>query len=137
MAELTFSIEQRVLTSVRDGTLPKLAKAWTLDDAGIDGARLIELFESQLLSRQLDLNARRMHTVKQSFYTIGSSGHEGNAAIAAALRLTDPAFLHYRDAAFFIQRSKQLAGYDVTRDLLLSFVASSDDPIAGGRHKVL
>ncbi len=137
MAELTFSIEQRFYRSVRDGALPKIAKPWTLDDAGITGDALIELFESQLLSRQLDLNARRMHAAKQGFYTIGSSGHEGNAAIAAALRLTDPAFLHYRDAAFFIQRSKQLAGYDVTRDMLLSFVASSDDPIAGGRHKVL
>ncbi|HZP13131.1 MAG TPA: thiamine pyrophosphate-dependent enzyme [Nevskiaceae bacterium] len=137
MAELTFSIEQRFYRSVRDNALPNVAQAWTLDDAGITGEQLIALFESQLLSRQLDLNARRMHAAKQGFYTIGSSGHEGNAAIAAALRLTDPAFLHYRDAAFFIQRSKQLAGYDVTRDLLLSFVASSEDPIAGGRHKVL
>src|SRR5437868_366007 len=137
MPELTFPIDLRFCKSVRDGALPRTGTSWSLDDAGLTGAELVELFESQILSRQLDLNARRMQARKEGFYTIGSSGHEGTAAIAKALRLTDPVFLHYRDAAFFIQRSKQLAGYDVTRDLLLSFVASSEDPIAGGRHKVL
>src|SRR4051812_5280044 len=115
MADLVFSIEQRFYRSVRDGALPQVARQWSLEDASITGDELIDLYESQLLSRQLDLNARRMHAAKQGFYTIGSSGHEGTAAIATALRLTDPAFLHYRDAAFFIQRSKQLVGYDVIR----------------------
>ncbi len=71
------------------------------------------------------------------FYTIGSSGHEGNAAIAAAFRLTDMAFLHYRDAAFMIERATKLPGETTAWDMLLSFAASSDDPISGGRHKVL
>ena len=39
------------------------------------------------------------------FYTIGSSGHEGNAGVAAALRLTDPALLHYRSGAFYLARA--------------------------------
>src|SRR5207253_8694925 len=81
MAELTFSIEQRFYASVRAGALPQVAKAWTLEEAGVSGDELVEMFESQLLSRQLDLNARRMHAARQGFYTIGSSGHEGNAAI--------------------------------------------------------
>jgi 2-oxoisovalerate dehydrogenase E1 component len=130
-------LEQRFLRAVRDGTLPRTARAWTLDEAGLAGADLLQLFESQVLSRQLDLHARRLQARKEGFYTIGSSGHEGNAAIARALRVSDPAFLHYRDAPFFIQRSKQVPDFDVVRALLLSFVASSEDPIAGGRHKVL
>ncbi|MDX1705895.1 thiamine pyrophosphate-dependent enzyme [Pseudidiomarina sp.] len=100
-------------------------------------SELFELFESQLASRLLDLQSRLMQAAGQSFYTIGSSGHEGNAAVAKALRVTDPAFLHYRSGAFFIQRAKQLPGTTPLYDMLLSFAASSDDPISGGRHKVL
>lgn len=96
-----------------------------------------QLFESQLQSRLLDLRSRLMQAKGQSFYTIGSSGHEANAAVAAALRSTDPAFLHYRSGAFFIQRSKQVEGQTPLYDLLLSFAASAEDPISGGRHKVL
>src|ERR1044071_9138226 len=137
MADLVFPIDERFRKSVRDGNLPRVRKSWALGEVGLDAAGLIELFESQILSRQLDLHARRLHAQKQGFYTIGSSGHEGNAAIAKAMRITDPAFLHYRDAAFLIQRSKQRPNHPIVRDLLLSFVASSEDPIAGGRHKVL
>jgi 2-oxoisovalerate dehydrogenase E1 component len=131
------SLEQRFYKAVREGTLPRPRHEWSLADAGVTAAELVELFETQILSRQLDLHARRLSAQKLGFYTIGSSGHEGNAAIAKALRPTDPALLHYRDAPFFIQRSKQVKGIDIVYDMLLSFVASSDDPIAGGRHKVL
>jgi len=130
-------IEQKFIRAVREGALPRPRKSWSLSDAGLSGPELVELFETQMLSRQLDLHARRLHAQKQGFYTIGSSGHEGNAAIAKALRPTDPAFLHYRDAPFFIQRSKAVPGVDIVYDMLLSFVASAEDPIAGGRHKVL
>ncbi len=47
------------------------------------------------------------------------------------------AFLHYRDAAFQIERARQVPGQSITWDILLSFACSSDDPISGGRHKVL
>ena len=98
---------------------------------------LLQLFQSMLTSRLLDLRSRLLQAKGQSFYTIGSSGHEANAAVAAQLQLTDPAFLHYRSGAFFIERSKQLPGSTPIYDLLLSFTASSEDPISGGRHKVL
>jgi 2-oxoisovalerate dehydrogenase E1 component len=78
-----------------------------------------------------------MQKAGQGFYTIGSSGHEGLAAVAAALRPTDMAFLHYRDAAFQIARADQVPGQTIAWDMLLSFAASSEDPISGGRHKVL
>jgi 2-oxoisovalerate dehydrogenase E1 component len=96
---------------------------------------LVDLFDSQIMSRHLDLWARR--SKGKTFYSIGSSGHEGTAAMAAATRSTDMAFLHYRDAAFLIQRKKQVGGLTPLHDMALSFAASADDPISGGRHKVL
>lgn len=98
---------------------------------------LLELFHSQVLSRQLDRTSRKMQAQGKGFYTIGSSGHEGMAAVAAALRPTDMAFLHYRDAAFQIQRAAQVPDQTPMRDMLMSFRAAAADPISGGRHKVL
>lgn len=102
----------------------------------IDSAFGVELFESQAASRHLDVAARRLGAARQGFYSIGSSGHEGNAAVAAALRVDDPALLHYRSGAFFVQRCKQIRGADPIRDVLLGVVAAVADPISGGRHKV-
>jgi 2-oxoisovalerate dehydrogenase E1 component len=96
---------------------------------------LVDLFDSQIMSRHLDLWARR--SKGKTFYSIGSSGHEGTAAMAAATRTTDMAFLHYRDGAFLIQRKKQAGGLTPLYDMALSFAASAEDPISGGRHKVL
>ena len=104
---------------------------------GLTATEAVRLFRAQCLSRALDLTARDMQKAGQGFYTIGSSGHEGMAAVAHALRPTDPAFLHYRDAAFQIARADQLPGQTVAWDMALSFAASSEDPISGGRHKVL
>ena len=97
----------------------------------------MSVFRAQCLSRALDLESRRLQQVGEGYYTIGSSGHEGLAAVAHALRPTDPAFLHYRDAAFQIARSAQVPGQTIAWDMLLSFSCSSEDPISGGRHKVL
>lgn len=100
-----------------------------------------ELFESQLISRHLDLMARVLRVQNKVFYTIGSSGHEGNAMVARLTRHTDPAFLHYRSGAFMAERFRKLPGIDGRKldpimDSALSFAASKDDPISGGRHKV-
>lgn len=97
--------------------------------------QLVDVFDSQIMSRHLDLWARR--SKGKTFYSIGSSGHEGTAAMAMATRQNDMAFLHYRDAAFLIQRKKQQGGLTPLYDMALSFSASADDPISGGRHKVL
>ncbi|HEV7492042.1 MAG TPA: transketolase C-terminal domain-containing protein [Rhodanobacteraceae bacterium] len=95
-----------------------------------------ELFESQLISRHLDLMARVLRVKNKVFYTIGSSGHEGNAMVARLTRHTDPAFLHYRSGAFMAERFRKLPGMDPIMDSALSFAASKDDPASGGRHKV-
>lgn len=107
----------------------------------LTAARALALFDSQLQSRHLDLAARWLRARGTGFYTIGSAGHEGNAAVAAALRVDDPALLHYRSGGFFAERARMLnsldhAAVDPIRDVLLGMVASRDDPISGGRHKV-
>ncbi|MBC2640564.1 MULTISPECIES: thiamine pyrophosphate-dependent enzyme [unclassified Rhodococcus (in: high G+C Gram-positive bacteria)] len=96
----------------------------------------LDLFDAQLGSRHLDLAARWLRSRGKGFYTIGSSGHEGNAAVAAALRPTDPALLHYRSGGFFLARARQVDGSDPLRDVLLGLVAATEEPISGGRHKV-
>lgn len=107
----------------------------------LDGRRALALFESQLQSRHLDLAARYLRARGTGFYTIGGCGHEGNAALAAALRVTDPALLHYRSGGFFAERARMFlesggTGVDALRDVLLGMVASAEDPVSGGRHKV-
>jgi len=97
---------------------------------------LLELFESQLVSRQLDLMARVKRGENKVFYTIGSSGHEGNAMVGRATRATDPAFLHYRSGAFVAERYRKHDTDDFIEDTCLSFAAAADDPASGGRHKV-
>jgi 2-oxoisovalerate dehydrogenase E1 component len=109
--------------------------------ARLTGARALQLFDSQLQSRHLDLAARWLRARGTGFYTIGSSGHEGNAAVAAALRVTDPALLHYRSGGFYAERARMYVAsgrtdVDPVRDVLLGMVASIEDPISGGRHKV-
>ncbi|MFW5816080.1 MAG: thiamine pyrophosphate-dependent enzyme [Wenzhouxiangella sp.] len=102
----------------------------------IASADLLELFDSQMTSRQLDLMARVKRLEGKVFYTIGSSGHEGNALLGRLTRPTDPAFLHYRSGAFMAERYRNLPDGDFVRDTCLSFAASTQDPASGGRHKV-
>ncbi|MGB6306259.1 MAG: thiamine pyrophosphate-dependent enzyme [Steroidobacteraceae bacterium] len=107
-----------------------------LPGSALDARGFCELFESQLISRHLDLMARVLRVKNKVFYTIGSSGHEGNAMVARLTRHTDPAFLHYRSGAFMAERFRKLPGMDPIVDSALSFAASKDDPASGGRHKV-
>jgi 2-oxoisovalerate dehydrogenase E1 component len=130
-------VKENFITWVKQQDLPSSTIHLTPKDVGLSASEVIDIFESQMMSRLLDLQSRIMQKKGQSFYTIGSSGHEGNAAIAQAFRYNDMAFLHYRSGAFVIQRSKQVAGQTPLYDMLLSFAASREDPISGGRHKVL
>lgn len=107
-----------------------------LDGSACSAQDFLELFQSQLKSRHLDLMARVLRVQQKVFYTIGSSGHEGNAMVARLTRHTDPAFLHYRSGGFMAERFRKIPGMDPIMDSALSFAASKDDPISGGRHKV-
>ncbi|WP_179332390.1 thiamine pyrophosphate-dependent enzyme [Streptomyces sp. Tue6028] len=106
------------------------------DAGGLDTGTALDLFDAQLESRHTDAAARWMQQQGRGYYTIGSSGHEGNAALALALRPTDPALLHYRSGAFYCARARQAGDVDAVRDMLLGVAAGAEEPIAGGRHKV-
>lgn len=129
-------LEQRFRAAVR-AAVPGVKRApEEIVAPGISAGLCVELFDSQVTSRQLDLAARQLGRAGRGYYSIGSSGHEGNAALAIATRVDDPALLHYRSGAFFVQRARQVPGLDPVRDVLLGVVAAAADPISGGRHKV-
>ncbi|MDJ0837866.1 MAG: thiamine pyrophosphate-dependent enzyme [Acidobacteriota bacterium] len=108
--------------------------AW--EGAPLSRADAVELFECQLSSRWIDFVARELKADGKSYYTIGSSGHEGNAMVGMLSRPTDTAFLHYRSGGFYFARARQVPGQTPIFDTCLSFCASTEDPISGGRHKV-
>ncbi|MEV4112839.1 thiamine pyrophosphate-dependent enzyme [Nonomuraea sp. NPDC049695] len=108
------------------------------EGTSLTGEECLKLFQRQVDSRLLDIAARWLRERDEGFYTIGSAGHEGNAAVAAALRPTDPALLHYRSGAFYLTRSEQAGRLPEQgiRDVLMGLTAAAGEPIAGGRHKV-
>ena len=57
--------------------------------SSLTGRELLELLDYQMMSRQIDLVAREMRARNEGFYTIGSSGHEGNVAAGYLSRRTD------------------------------------------------
>ncbi|MET0757500.1 MAG: thiamine pyrophosphate-dependent enzyme [Mycobacterium sp.] len=124
-------IDEYFTTTVSAMTAGALA-----DGSSLTVPNILALFDAQLGSRHLDLAARWLRSNGKGYYTIGSSGHEGNVAVAAALRPTDPALLHYRSGGFFLARAQQVTGSDPLRDILLGLVAATEEPISGGRHKV-
>jgi 2-oxoisovalerate dehydrogenase E1 component len=81
--------------------------------------------------------SRRAAITGSVYYTIGPGGHEAVAGVAAALRPTDPAILHYRDTAFQVQRASQVGHTDMLQKLMRSYTVSSLDSCTGGRHKAL
>ena len=127
------SIDDHFTTTI--AALPDL-DALPMSNCALTSQAWLDLFDAQLGSRHLDLAARWLRSHGKGYYTIGSSGHEGNAAVAAALRPTDPALLHYRSGGFFLARAAQVGGSDPLRDVLLGLVAATAEPISGGRHKV-
>ena len=141
--------EQRLVRAIRELRLPAGGPGGSRErgpahlgqpvrpGSGLTVARCLNLFDSQLASRHLDAAARWLRARGAGYYTIGSSGHEGNAGVAAAVRLTDPALLHYRSGAFYLVRAGQASPpRNGMADILLGLVAAAAEPIAGGRHKV-
>lgn len=85
---------------VKSGNLPETHSSTTLQSSGMSKQMFMDVFETQMISRHLDLAARRLRARNLTFYTIGSSGHEGNAVHGTVFPYTDMAFLHYRSGAF-------------------------------------
>ncbi|MGA3488135.1 transketolase C-terminal domain-containing protein [Micromonosporaceae bacterium DT55] len=121
------------------------------DGTALTGALARELVDAQIVSRHLDLAARWLHSFGEGYDTVGSAGHEGNAAVAAALRPTDPVLLHHRSQAFYCRRAMEVAAVapeagtpddpalpalHAARDLLRTVVGSAQALPAGARQKV-
>lgn len=104
--------------------------------SALTARKAVELWEDQVTSRELDATARELKRDGLSYYTISSAGHEQNAVIGTLLRDTDPCFLHYRSGGLMMARARRVGGETPVFDTLLGLVASSDDPISQGRHKV-
>ncbi|MBA2657633.1 MAG: MFS transporter [Tatlockia sp.] len=136
MLDRACRVDEQFIKRVSQEDFPVTKSVTSPDTAGISKKIALDLFDSQIKSRLLDLIARQLKEKGLAFYTIGSSGHEGNVVFGQVFRRTDMAFLHYRSSAFFLQRAKQLPHLDGVRDILLSLVAAVCEPIAGGRHKV-
>lgn len=119
-----------------EGDAPPVGDPAVSDPAVSDPAVLHSLFAAQLQSRHLDYAARWLQAQGCGHYTIGSAGHESNAALGLATRVDDPALLHYRSGGFYAARAGQAGTTEPIRDVLLSLTSSARDPMSGGRHKV-
>ncbi|MFM2071582.1 MAG: hypothetical protein RLZZ623_1845, partial [Actinomycetota bacterium] len=106
--------------------------------ASLSDELAMRLFDVQMNSRHIDHAARWLRSSGIGYYTIGSAGHESNALVAAALRPTDPALLHYRSGGFYLARAAQVSDDPLAgvRDVLAGMLALIEEPISGGRHKV-
>lgn len=132
---ITEELDTHFTEAVLKLSAPGPGKAQPLP-TGLSEDRLLEYYAAQLRARHLDFAARWLKAQGIGYYTIGSAGHESNAAVAMALRPTDPALLHYRSGGFYAARAGQVPGADSVDDTLRSLTASIHDPISGGRHKV-
>lgn len=130
------TLDQAFVQMLRDAEPDPSSKAGDRLASVLSPEDALAIFDAQLTSRHLDFAALAMREAGRGFYTIGSSGHEGNVAVAEALRPTDPALLHYRSGAFFLRRAQQMNYAEASRDVLLGAAAARDEPISGGRHKV-
>lgn len=135
-------VTERLLKLLRDHAGPDPALQGPADEpiaapAPLTRRDAVAIFESAIQSRLQDLLSRELKDKGLSYYTIGSSGHEANAVLGSLLRTTDPAFLHYRSGAFMAARLRKGRGETPFFDAMLSFMASAEDPVSGGRHKVL
>ena len=136
------AVRDRLLRLLREHPGADPERSGPLDQPVAEGSSLtrreaVALFEAAIQSRLQDLLSRELKDKGISYYTIGSSGHEANAVFGALLRTTDPAFVHYRSGAFVAARARKGRGETPLFDAMLSFCASAEDPVSGGRHKVL
>ncbi|MGC4092414.1 MAG: thiamine pyrophosphate-dependent enzyme [Polyangiaceae bacterium] len=96
----------------------------------------LELFESMSSARHLDRAAHELRASGHGHYTICSSGHEANVVMGRLTTPRDPSLVHYRSAALQVERARHAPEVDPLRDIVLSLVASREEPASGGRHKV-
>ena len=118
-------IDEHFVASVR-GSRP-------VGGGGDEPELVLALFDAQLQSRHLDLAARWLQAQGEGFYTIGSAGHEANAAVGLLTRVDDPALLHYRSGGFYAaragpQRARAPETHTPVRDVLLGLALGRGRP---------
>ena len=102
-----------------------------------------QLLESMLLARHLDLAAHELSQSGQGVYTIASSGHEANVVLGHLTLPSDPAMVHYRSGALFLERARHVAEVDRIVAILAEEAASGDvitvmsNGAFGGLHEKL
>ena len=136
MTESTSTVSPDDLDPLEVALLERIGAMTPTGECAIDPLVAAILFESQVTSRVLDHTARWLRGQGHGYYTIGSAGHESNAAVALSTRPSDPALLHYRSGGFYIARASQAPGHDAVGDVLRGMLARTTEPISGGRHKV-
>src|SRR3546814_16057259 len=103
----------------------------TLVRVGQKLAEATDIFLSQLTSRKMDRLSRALQARGEGFYTIGTSGHEGNAAIAAALSATALGLLPSLSTACQLTAARPKHGLTPHWAMLPRFEAQGEDRSAG------
>ena len=76
-------IDENFISFLNVEKFPQAQTNLKLNQTNIRSSDLISIFESQIMSRHIDLKARLLKDEGKCFYTIGSSGHEGNAVFGS------------------------------------------------------
>jgi 2-oxoisovalerate dehydrogenase E1 component len=104
------------------------------DESQINSKLFAHIFKCQVTTRLIDYAGLALTSNKQGYYGINNMGHEGLAALAYNIKLSDPKLLHYRSGAAYVEWLER-ADVDPITDMLRSIVCSRYN-FSGGRHKV-